>query len=240
ASGFSSAAIINNIQSASSIITNTFIDTRYRYSAVYGRIGYNYDEQYIINVTGRRDASSRFGPGKQFANLGAIGAAWIFSKQDWVANNMSFLSYGKVRGSYGVAGNDQLTDYQYLSTYSPNSLGYQGVTGLTPTSLTNPNFGWETVKKLEFGLELGFLKDNLMLSASWYRNRTGNQLVGYSLPAITGFTSVQANLPAVIQNTGLELEVTSSNIKGKDFSWTTSANFTLPKNKLISYPNLAA
>lgn len=240
ASGFSSAALINNIQAATTVATFDFIDTRYRYSAIYGRIGYNYDDQYLINLTGRRDASSRFGSGRQFANLGAIGAAWIFSKQKFLYTNFQPLSFGKIRASYGITGNDQLTDYQFLSTYSSNGLAYQGISGLSPTSLTNENFGWETVKKLEFGIDLGFFNDRVLLSGSWYKNRTGNQLVGYSLPFTTGFTSIQANLPAVIQNTGTEFEFTTVNIKTSDLTWTTSGNISFPRNKLIAYPDLSA
>ncbi|PTS93139.1 SusC/RagA family TonB-linked outer membrane protein, partial [Pedobacter sp. HMWF019] len=214
-------------------------DIRYRYSAAYARLGYNYQDQYLINFTARKDASSRFGPGKQIANFGAVGGAWIFSKQDVIKDNLSFLSFGKLRASYGITGNDQISDYKFLSTYSANGLAYQGVAGLNPTSLTNPNYGWESVKKLEAGLDLGFIKDRILFNVSWYQNRTGNQLVGYSLPSITGFTSIQANLPAVIQNRGTEFELTTHNISGKDFSWTTSANLSVPRNKLLSYPNLA-
>ncbi|WP_338075369.1 SusC/RagA family TonB-linked outer membrane protein [Chitinophaga oryziterrae] len=240
ASGFSSAALINDISSATTTRIARYTDTRYRYNAIYARIGYNYQDKYLINLTGRRDASSRFGPGKQFANLGAIGAAWIVSHMDWMKNILPAVSFAKLRASYGLTGNDQLGDYAFLSTSASNNMAYQGVTGLYPTSLTNSKFGWETVKKLEFGLDLGFLDNRILLNGSWYRNRTGNQLVGYALPDITGFPSIQANLPAVIQNTGTELELTGRIFKGNRFSWTVSGNLTVPKNELVSYPNLAA
>jgi hypothetical protein len=212
--------------------------TLYRYDALYGRLSYNWQEKYLLNLTARRDGSSRFGSDRQFGSFGATGVGWIFSKERFIENNFSFLSFGKLRASYGTTGNDQIPDYQYLSTYSSISNTYQGYTGLFPTQLTNPYFAWELVKKIEGGLELGFFKDRILASASYYRNRTGNQLVGFTLPFITGFPTIEYNLPAVVQNTGLELTLNTTNINTKSFSWTTAANLTVPGNKLIAFPNI--
>ncbi len=240
AEGFSSDALIPNVAAASTvyIVGNTV--SEYHYAAVFGRLSYDWQEKYLLNLTARRDGSSRFGPGKQFGNFGAVGAGWIFSKEDWVKEKLPFLSFGKLRGSYGTTGNDQIADYQYLSTYS-SYIGsdYQGVSTLYPTLIANPYFAWEVVKKLEGGLELGFLKDRIRLMASYYRNRSGDQLIGQPLPTTTGFNFIQANLPAVVQNTGLELELNTVNIRNKGFSWTSSFNISIPRNKLISFPGLA-
>ena len=236
--GFLSDALIPNIGSASALLGSSSY-TKYRYNALFGRVGYNWKERYLINLTARRDGSSRFGPGNQFGNFGAIGAAWIFSKENFIQRGLPFLSFGKLRSSYGTTGNDQLTDYQYLSTYTSLSSTYQGITGLYPSRIANPYFGWEVVKKLEMGLELGFAHDRIQFGISYYRNRSGNQLVKQPLPSVNGFTSIMANLPAVVQNTGLELSINTINIKTRDFSWTSSVNLTIPRNKLVSFPNLA-
>jgi len=240
ASGFANDDLIKTLSAASTVTVNRDSEIKYRYNALYFRAGYSFDDKYILNLTGRRDGSSRFGPGKQFGNFGAIGAAWLFGKEKFVVNNLPFLSFGKLRGSIGVTGNDKLPDYEYLSTYSSYTSGYQGTTGLYPTQLTNPYFAWEVVNKLEGGLDLGFLKDRILFNMSWYRNRTKNQLVGYSLPYTTGFTSIQANFPAVVQNTGVELELNTVNIAGANFKWHTSFNMSFPRNKLISYPDIAS
>ena len=240
AQGFSSDALITDPLAAMNVGLEGVSYTLYRYDAIYGRLGYNYEEKYIVNLTARRDGSSRFGPGKQFGNFGAAGIGWIFSKEKFFEDNFSLLSFGKLRASYGTTGNDQITDYQYLSTYTPISPTYEGTSGLRPTQLTNPYFAWEVVKKLEVGIDLGFLKDRILLSGTYYRNRTGNQLVGEPLPSVTGFTSVQANLPAVVQNTGMELTLNTINIRSNAFKWTTSANLTLPSNKLVAFPGLSA
>src|SRR5690606_16265968 len=88
----------------------------YKYQAIFGRVGYNWQQKYYLNLTGRRDGSSRFGPGKRFSNFGAIGAAWIFSEEPLFKGN-SWLSFGKFRGSYGITGSDQIGDYQYIDSY---------------------------------------------------------------------------------------------------------------------------
>ena len=236
--GYSSDLLIGNPAAAAIVGIAGSESTLYHYDALFGRISYNWEEKYLLNLTGRRDGSSRFGPGKQFGDFGAVGGAWVFSKEPFMQNSLSFLSFGKLRGSYGITGNDQIGDYQFLSTYTSTGQTYQGLTGLQPTSLTNPNFAWEQVKKLEGELDLGFLKDRIYLSAIYFRNRSSNQLVGYILPLITGFSSVEANLPATVQNSGEEFVVNTTNVRTKNFSWTSSINLTIPENKLLAFPNI--
>jgi TonB-dependent starch-binding outer membrane protein SusC len=239
ASGFNSDALITNNSSATSKSFGT-TDNLYHYSSLYARIGYNWQEKYVLNITGRRDGSSRFGPDKKFGDFGAIGAGWIFSGEKWVHNHLPFLSFGKLKTSYGITGNDQTGDYQYISTYSTQTSTYQGGSGLSPTLIANPDFAWEQVRKYEVGVELGFLKDRIYLTASYYRNRTDNQLVGLPLPNSSGFSTVVYNLPATIQNSGVELSLHTVNLKNKNFEWSSSANLSIPRNKLVAYPGLAA
>ena len=235
--GFSSNSLIYNLASASNIFTLVSDESEYKYQAFFGRINYNWNEKYIVNATGRRDGSSRFGPGKQFANFGAVGLAWLFSKEN-LFKDSHILSFGKLRTSYGITGNDQIGDYQYLDTYSSSGVNYSGIVGLQPSRLFNPEFGWETNKKFEVALETGFLNDRIFFTAAWYDNRSSNQLTGIPLPGTTGFTSLQANLDATVQNRGTELTLRTVNIQSKDFSWITNINLTLAKNKLLEFPDL--
>ncbi|WP_299669714.1 SusC/RagA family TonB-linked outer membrane protein [uncultured Polaribacter sp.] len=235
--GFTSNNLILNISSASVRTITNDTKTEYKYQAVYGRINYNWDGKYIINLTGRRDGSSRFGPDKQFANFGAIGAAWIFSNENFL-KDQAFLSYGKLRGSYGTSGNDQIGDYQFLDTYSGNIGSYDGTEGLQPTRLFNPDFAWEVNEKLELALELGLLNDRITFTGAYFRNISSNQLVGTPLPGTTGFNSIQSNLGATVKNTGLELELQAVNFQKENFQWTTSFNMTVPRNELVSFPGL--
>ena len=242
ATGFLDDALIDNLSNATTI-TKVSVSSddnyyrQYKYTAFFSRIHYNWKSKYIINLTGRRDGSSRFGPASQFANFGAIGAGWIFSNENWLSK-WPVLSFGKLRASYGTTGNDQIPDYGYMSTYTSTTYPYNGGVGLYPTRLFNADYQWEVNKKLEAALELGLWKDRLFLSVTWYRNRSSNQLVGFALPGITGFSSIQANSPATVENRGFEWEVSGSPLKSGNFDWSASLNLTVPRNKLVRYPDL--
>lgn len=237
ANGFSSNSLIYNLAAAKYVNVLVNDDTQYKYQAFFGRFNYNWQQRYLLNFTARRDGSSRFGPGKQFATFGALGAAWLFSNEHWL-KDLSWLSFGKWRASIGTTGNDQIGDYQFLNTYTTSGISYNGVIGLQPSRLFNPTFGWETNKKIETALELGFFKDRIFVTGAWYQNRSSNQLVGMPLSGTTGFTLLQANLDATVENTGLEFTLRTSNWNTPNFSWTTSVNLTLSKNKLLRFPGL--
>ncbi|MFS2185590.1 SusC/RagA family TonB-linked outer membrane protein [Mucilaginibacter sp. Mucisp84] len=236
--GYTDDALIQSIASAATT-SSANGNSDYRYQAIYGRLNYNWEDKYILNLTGRRDGSSRFGPGRQFGNFGSVGAAWLLSNEDFFKKMFPFISFGKLRGSYGTTGNDQIGDYKYLPSWTNSQLPYNGAPGLIPTGLYNSNYGWEINKKLEAALELGFLKDRVLVSAAWFRNRSSNQLIFYALPAQTGYASVIQNSPAKIQNKGLEFTLTTRNIVSEDFNWTTSFNLSSQRNKLLAFPNLA-
>jgi TonB-linked SusC/RagA family outer membrane protein len=237
-SGFNSDDLMDVIGSAALVTTNQNLFSQYRYTAAYARLNYNLSGKYILNLTGRRDGSSRFGADRQFANFGAAGAAWIFSDEKFIQESLPFLSFGKLRASYGITGNDQIGDYGYLQLYN-NGGTYQGVSTLTPsTAAANANFGWETNRKIEAAIQLGFLKDKINLEVAFYRNRSSNQLLFQTLPLSTGLGGVNGNLPGEVQNTGLELNGNFKIITKKDWKWTTSLNLTIPNNKLLAYPGL--
>ncbi|MCR9229102.1 MAG: SusC/RagA family TonB-linked outer membrane protein [Flavobacteriaceae bacterium] len=238
ASGFSSNSLIGNIAAATTLDIISDVDRTYRYHAIFGRLNLNHKGRYILNMTGRRDGSSRFGPDRRFSNFGAVGLAWIFSEEALVRQTLPFLSFGKIKGSYGTSGNDQIGDYQYLDTYSFGSLQYQNGFGLYPTRLFNPDFSWERNEKMELSLELGLFGDRIFFTGNYFRNRSSNQLVGIPLPATTGFPSISGNLAATVENQGWELELSTLNINTGKVRWSTSINLTVPKNKLVAFPDL--
>jgi len=237
AEGFSSNSLIYNLAAATYIKINLNDETQYKYQAFFARLNYNYQQRYILNFTFRRDGSSRFSPENRFSNFGAVGAAWLFSNEE-ILKNSSWLSFGKIRSSYGITGNDQIGDYQFLNTYTTSGVNYNGVIGLQPSRLYNPNFGWETNKKFEIAAELGLLHDRIFLTAAWYQNRSSNQLTGIPLPGTTGFTTLQANLDATVENKGTELTLRTVNVNTGNFNWTTSLNLTFARNKLLKFPGL--
>lgn len=232
--GYVSEGVIGNLSAAEQILNGSSRNGEYRYSALFGRLATNWKGKYLLNLTGRRDGSSRFGPDKRFANFGAVGVAWLFYEEPFIKNIFPFLSFGKIRGSFGTTGNDQIGDYGFLDAYEAT----RGPGGLYPTQLSNPAYSWEENEKLEAAVDLGFFNNRLNAAVSWYRNQSSNQLVGYPLPATTGFNLVQANLPATVQNKGWEIEISSRNFETENFNWITSFNLTLPENKLVNYPSI--
>jgi len=213
----------------------------YKYDAAFARLKYVYDREYILSLNGNRDGSSNFGPGRQFGNFGSVGAGWIFTEEHVVKKKMPFLSYGKLSASYGTSGSDGIAAYNYQAFWSPpySVPAFQGAQPDAPINLYNPNYSWALKKSLNTALDLGLFHDRVLLNATWYRDREGNQLGGYPLPGQTGFSQVLENLPANVQNAGWEFSATSNQIKTKAFSWSTTFNITFNRNKLLAYPNLA-
>lgn len=212
---------------------------QYRYAAAFGRVTLNWEDKYILNLSARRDGSSRFGSGKQWGNFGAAGAAWIFTQENWFKKWSSFLSFGKIRASYGLTGNDVIGDYEYLTRWSAeNNLPYGALPAYIPTQHANPTLHWETNRKLEAAIALGFLKDRITTELSWYRNLCGDQLVIYPLPDITGFPGVTANFPATVQNQGLELTFNMKLMETKSIAWSVSFSAGANKNKLLAFPGI--
>lgn len=238
AANYTNDALLGSINGAG-IVRSSNSYAQYRYTAFFGRVNYNYRNRYLLNASGRRDGSSRFGPSRRFANFGAIGAAWIFTEEKLLAGVKKVLSFGKIRGSWGVTGNDQIGDYRYLDTWTASPNTYQGIPVTNPTALYNPDFSWERNRKVEVAVDLGFLENKLMVSGALYRNRSNNQLINYTLPIQTGFNSVLRNLNAEMQNQGLEVQVSTKNITSTHFNWTSSLNWSANRNKLLAFPGLA-
>ncbi|MHC1779416.1 MAG: SusC/RagA family TonB-linked outer membrane protein [Bacteroidales bacterium] len=214
-----------------------------RFSSVFGRANFNWDRKYIANITFRRDGSSRFGTNNRFANFASAGFAWIFTEEPFLKNILPILNYGKLRGSYGTTGNDNISDYIYLSLLqAPSSTlrgMYQGSNGLDPVNYANENVQWETTTKSDVGMELGFFKSRIMLNATWYRSVSSNLLTALPLPGQSGFSSYTGNFEGIVQNTGVEIELNTQNLSPKsDVRWSTKFNITQNKNILKEFPNL--
>lgn len=236
-SNFSNDALLSNI-GAAGLISNQANDyIEHKYVSGFIRLESRWKDRYIFSTNFRRDGSSRFGPAKLFGNFGSVAAGWIFTNERSFFPSTSAMSFGKLRLSYGLTGNDQIPDYAYLSTYGSGSI-YQNLPGLRPLRIANKNYEWESNHKLEGGLETGFFNDRLLFNVHYFHNKSGNQLVPYPLPSQTGFTQYQANLPAIVLNNGWEFELFYSTAPTNKLNWRGSVNLTLPNNKLLAYPGL--
>lgn len=234
--GFSSESMINTIGNASTVRISSSNLSTYKYNAVFSRLNYDWEGKYFFNGTFRRDGSSRFGANHKFGNFGAVGMGWIFTQEKFM-QNLHFLSFGKLRASYGLTGNDQIPNYLYTSTYSVGNsyYNYAGNSILYPSNLPNPNLKWETMKKLDIGLELSFFADRISFKSDYYRNRQSNILTYISIPSQVGTNAYMGNLNALVQNKGFEFELTTKNIESNQLSWTTNFNLTTTNNKLLNF-----
>jgi len=211
----------------------------YRYASVFGRIGYILDDKYILNLNARRDGSSNYGPGNQYGNFASVGGAWIFSQENWFKDHPSFLSYGKLRGSYGLTGSDGGIPYGYITRWSAaNLFSYNGIQPLKPTQHANPDYQWQENRQLEIALDMGFFKDWVTANVVYYRKTTGNQLLKYPTPIFSGFGSVVANLPAIVQNAGWEFTIGGKGFHTQYLSWAPAFNFSINQNKFVSYSGI--
>jgi TonB-linked SusC/RagA family outer membrane protein len=238
--GYPSDQVLENIAAAAQLSVGSSMITDYKYNGLFARLNYNWEGKYVLNLTARRDGTSRFGMQNRFNNFASIGGAWIFSQERFLQNN-NWLSFGKLRSSYGTTGSDQVGDYSYLSLYNfYSSIGvpYQGTLSLIPGDPNNPYLKWEQTRKLQIGIDLGFLKDRLVVGVTYSRNRSSNQLLSNRLPATTGANSIQINLPALVQNTTLEFTLSSINVKSRKFEWSSNFNLTVARNKLVDFPGL--
>lgn len=197
-----------------------------------GRANLTWKYRYILNLTFRRDGSSRLSPDKQYKLFWALGSAWIFSDEPWIDSLLPGLSFGKLRFSYGITGNDQIGGGHFLNAYSPTALiNPQNSPGWISGSNAGPGQTWETARKLEAGLELGFFNNRVQPSFAWYRNRSSSQLVPDKY-------DVWWNKHVVLENSGWEFTLDANLIRSRKLQWVLSFNLTLPASKLISFPDL--
>jgi len=241
ASGYVSDELMQTIIGATTLEGAGTVSTAYKYSAAFSRINYNYQNKYLLNYTIRRDGTSRFSPEYRFHNFQAIGAGWIFTEEAGLKESLPWLSFGKLNVSYGTSGSDQIGDNLYFATYGASARTYQTIPVLSLTRIATPNLHWEETSKLNFGLKTGFFKDRFLFEVNYANNRSTDQLLSYFVPYYSsGFGTVSSNFPAVVRNTSWEFALNSTNIRSQSLSWTSAFNLTVPKNTLVSFPDLAS
>lgn len=234
-SGYSSDNLIGFTGTAATVTSNNG-SLEYKYVSMFSRLNYNIASKYILNANFRRDGSSKFGPNNKYGNFGSVAAAWVFSEEDFIKKD-TWLSFGKLRTSYGEVGSDGTLNYGFLDTFSAATYG-NGNASLSATRLANPNYQWQVSKKFETAVDLNFLDDKISFTAAFYRNITGNQLVGYPISAQSGFTSYAENMGAKVENKGWEFTLTTNNVNTKNLNWSSSFNISTNSNKLLAFPGI--
>lgn len=206
-------------------------------SSFFGRVKYNYKSKYYLEASYRADGSSKFAEGNKWSYFPSFGGSWRFIKEDFLKNS-KVLSDGKLRMSYGKTGNNRVNDFAYLSTNDvvpgnsyPWNNGY--VSSIIPTSLGNPKVKWETTDQYDAGVDLGFFKNRISLTADVYKKNTKDLLLRATLPTSSGYTTAFKNVGAVA-NRGLEITLSTVNINHKDFQWNSSFNISFNRNEVLA------
>lgn len=205
-------------------------------ASYYGRLNYTFDDKILATFTLRDDISSRFGPNNRHGIFPSGAIAYRMTEEPYIRNLNTFSNL-KVRASYGITGNDRIGDYAYLSRFAPygTSLGYSGdlFAGIEPASLANNNIKWESTIQTNLGIDMGFFGGRLNTTIDVYKKKTKDLLLAVPIGQWWGFSSQIANA-GVIENKGIEFSVSYDNVRGKDFSWNSTFNIALNKQKCIS------
>lgn len=221
-----------NVLGSSADRENRELESDYQTSSLLsyvGRINYNYDYRYFFTFTGRYDGSSKFAKGNRWGFMPSFSVAWDVTNEKFFPQH-SFLSRLKVRAGYGVVGNQDISNYQYLTLYYPqqsNGEAFYGTDGRRGT----PGITWEKQKQTNIGLDLGFFKNRLNITADLYFITNSNLLMSHSLPKTSGYSYTVENI-GELENKGFEMTINATPILTKDFQWNISANLSLDRNKV--------
>jgi TonB-dependent starch-binding outer membrane protein SusC len=203
-------------------------------TSLFARVNYNYNEKYIVSALVRRDGSSRFGANNRFGIFPSLSLGWVPSMENfWAANDI--VNFLKIRGSYGVVGNDNIGDFAFLSTISGGrnyTVGDSGnfLNGFSPNAPPNPNLQWEETTSTNIGFEATFLQ-NFSLTFDWYKRKTSDILQNPQIPGYVGAISNPAANVADMQNSGVEFELGwHKTVSGINLGF--NGNFSFLQNKV--------
>ena len=192
----------------------------------FSRVTYNLMDKYLLAANLRADASSRFGANKKWGYFPSVSAGWRFSEEKFMEWSSTVLHEGKIRASYGLTGNDAIGNYDAWMIYAPGQY-YEGVSGIAPSRLGNPELGWETTRQLNLGLDLSFLNNRYTLTLDIYNKDTSDLLYQTNLPKETGFSTITRNVGAM-NNRGAELSLNANIVRKRNWNW--DLNFNISTN----------
>ena len=207
-------------------------------TSVFGRVDYSFKERYILTAALRSDGSSRFGPDNRYATFPSVALAWRAGEEAFI-KQFPVISELKLRASYGVTGNNNIGDYNYQSYQTAANYAFGAnsgtrVFGFSPNGVAIRDLGWETNTQVDAGFDLGLFRDRIYLTVAAYQRNTTDLLLNRNIPAVLGYaTRALANVGEV-RNRGLEFQLNTANIQGKDFTWSTSANLSINRNQVMA------
>lgn len=191
-------------------------ENEHKLASYIGRLNYNFDDKYLLSVTARRDGSSRLSPDIRWDWFPSVSAGWRIDRENFFPVSESAINLLKIRGSYGVLGNENIGEYQYMDVMSRGnytySFGNTKVTGSAISNYVNEAIKWEKKKTLDFGLDLGMFSNQLEFTFDWYKSTSEDLLYSVAVPANAGATNATVTMnAATMVNSGLEFLVAYHN-----------------------------
>lgn len=206
-------------------------------ASFFGRVNYSLADKYLLTVTLRADGSSRFAKGNKWGYFPSGGLAWRINQEDFL-KDVSFLDNLKLRTSYGIVGNQEISSYQSMAQVDATSSRYTDyvfggilANGSRTSILAQPDLTWEKSRQFDIGVDFGFFNNRLSGSIDGYYKYTYDLLYNVPLPLESGYRTALVNVGAM-KNKGFELTLNSVNIDTKDFTWQTSFNYSFNKNEI--------
>ncbi len=203
----------------------------------FGRVMYDYDKRYLFSFSVRHDGSSKFAANKRWGTFPGVSAGWNAHNEEFWNPVKPYVSTFKLRTSWGQAGNNELSIYDTQGQYSTSTAYmYMGQVGIINTKFANKDLKWETTTSFDVGVDIGFMKNRLMLLVDYYNKLTTDRLFEQPFDRTTGFSSVMANYGS-LRSAGIELELTARIIQRPQFDWNMSFTFSYNKSIVEKLPD---
>ncbi|KAA5542364.1 SusC/RagA family TonB-linked outer membrane protein [Adhaeribacter rhizoryzae] len=218
---------------AASLRSSNSYENGWTLLAYLSRVNYSFKDKYLFSASMRREGSSRFGAGNKYGNFPALSLGWRLSEESFMPQ-YSWLSDLKLRGSWGMTGNNNIGNYSHLAFMNANNyiLGNAFAPGKVVSQFANEELGWEKSNQLDLGLDLALLDNKIVFTAEYYKKITDDMLLPISIPSVSGFTSSLANIGKV-ENKGFEFGLDfRTNIGPVNIR--TSPNIAFNRNKILA------
>jgi len=201
------------------------------------RVNYSYKGKYNFTLSARADGSSRFGAESLWGYFPSAGFSWNITDEEF-ANNIKGVTEAKLRITAGTTGNQEIGNYLSLAQMGSVNYSFGGTlyTGLAPTRLANPDLKWEKTNQYNVGLDLSLLDRKVNFVFDVYYKKTNDLLINVPVPLTSGYATVLQNIGGV-ENKGIEIGLTTENVRTKNFSWNSNLVFSANKNKVVSIGN---
>jgi TonB-linked SusC/RagA family outer membrane protein len=230
--GFPDDFVLNDLSSAAITLPSSASSNQNSLFSFYARANYALKERYLLTLTGRSDASSKFPSNNRTAIFPSAGIAWRISQENFM-KNIKWINDVKIRASAGYTGTQNIGDHMFRTLYSPVS--YNGTNGLIPDQLGNNTIKWESTLQKDAGITFSLFNSRIVADAGIYEKKTTGLLFNQALQPSTSYRSVYANL-ASIRNRGVEIDVRADYFRKKNFSWTGAINFSFNRS-LVTHIN---